>query len=332
VSFRVKVISESEFTVQGHGVHTAYVELTNALRKLPDVSVTVNHRGQADVTHIHTVGAYALVYLLFGSGKKVVTAHVVPDSFVGSLIGAKFWLPYAKIYLRWFYNRADMVLAVSEETRSDLQKLGVKKPIEIFHNVIDTNRYTRHDGDRKTARKTLDLPVNSPIVIGAGQVQPRKRIDSFVDAAKQLPQVTFVWVGGMPFKNVAAEHGKMQHMIDTAPSNVVFPGMLHLDKMREYYLASDIFMLRSDQETFGLVVVEAAAAGLPIVLRDIPDYNETFRNDSVMVPADEFAPAIQKLIDDKTYYEAMSRSALRIAERFDSVKGAKSLLELYKTL
>jgi 1,2-diacylglycerol-3-alpha-glucose alpha-1,2-galactosyltransferase len=329
---KVRVISESEFTVKGHGVHTAYVELTRALDEHDDIDIVVNQRGEAVITHLHTVGIYSLGHLLFSSGKKVISAHVVPDSFVGSLLGAKYWLGLAKIYLRWFYNRADMVLAVSEETRSDLQRLGVTKPIEVFHNVIDTSRYVRHDGDREKARQALGLPQDGFIVIGAGQVQPRKRVDSFIQAGRALPDVTFVWVGGMPFKRVAADYGKMELMIKDSPSNVLFPGILPLERMRMYYHAADIFMLPSDQETFGLVVVEAAASGLPVVLRDIPDYDETFRDDSVMVPADEFAPAIRKLVDDEDYRNTMVRAAARIAERFDSKSGAKRLVELYRYL
>ena len=53
---KVTMVSESEFTVQGHGVHTAYVELTNALKKRADVEVVVNQFGESDITHIHTVG------------------------------------------------------------------------------------------------------------------------------------------------------------------------------------------------------------------------------------------------------------------------------------
>ena len=329
-TLKVRVVSESEFTVQGHGVHTAYVELTNALRSVPGVDVAVNKRGTFDVTHLHTVGSYALWYLLFGSGKKVVSAHIVPDSLVGSLIGANYWLPLARNYLRWFYNRADLVLAVSEETRRDLQEIGVTKPIEILHNTIDTAQYHRAPGDREKARTELGLPSDGAMVVGAGQIQPRKRIDIFVEAALALPEITFVWVGGMPFKRAAADYSKMDTIIKNPPKNVIFPGILPLEKMREYYLASDVFMLPSDQETFGMVVVEAAASGLPVVLRDIPDYDETFRADAVMVPAGEFAPAIKKLIDDETYYDTMVRASAHIAERFDSKAGAQRLVELYR--
>lgn len=329
---RVRVISESEFTVQGHGVHTAYVELTNALKTLAGIDVAINKRGKFDITHIHTVGGYALWYLLFGSGKKVISAHIVPDSLVGSLIGANYWSPLAHTYLRWFYNRADLVLAVSEETKRDLVAMGVTKRIEVLHNTIDTSRYSRAPGDREKARTELGLPDDGVMVVGAGQIQPRKRVDLLVEAALALPEVTFVWVGGMPFKRAAAGYSKMDALIKSPPKNVVFPGILPLEKMREYYLASNIFMLPSDQETFGMVVVEAAAAGLPVVLRDIPDYDETFRDSAVMVPAGEFAPAIQKLIDDEDYYDVMVQAARRIAERFDSGYGAQRLVELYRSL
>jgi 1,2-diacylglycerol-3-alpha-glucose alpha-1,2-galactosyltransferase len=111
---RVTQVSESEFTVQGHGVHTAYKELTNALKKRDDVEVVVNQYTQTDITHIHTVGLYSLRHLLFSPSKKVVSAHIVPESLVGSLVGVKLWLPLAKLYLRWFYNRADLLFAVSD--------------------------------------------------------------------------------------------------------------------------------------------------------------------------------------------------------------------------
>lgn len=330
---KVTMVSESEFTVQGHGVHTAYVELTNALKKRDDVEVVVNKYVSADITHIHTVGAYSLRHLLFGSSKKVVSAHIVPDSLVGSLIGAKLWLPFAKLYLRWFYNRADLLFAVSDETKRSLEKLGVKKPIEVVYNLVDTSRYITTAADKVIARKTLDIADDAWVVVGAGQVQPRKRVDSFVAAAKQLPGVTFLWVGGMPFGKLAAEHGSMQHMIDTAPKNFICTGVVEHETVKLYYQAADVFWLPSEQETFGLVVVEGAAAGLPVLLRDIPDYDETFRDGATMVTEETVVAALEKLRTDKAVYSKAHDQAIeRIAKRFDSVAGAEHVVQIYKKL
>lgn len=331
---RVAQISESEFTVQGHGVHTAYKELANALAKRDDVAVSSNKSASADsdITHLHTVGAYALRRLLFDRSKKVVSAHVVPASFVGSLVGAKLWLPFAKLYLRWFYNRADLVLAVSDETKRELQALGVKKPIEIVYNLIDTSQYKTTASDKVRARKKLAIKPRDWMVVGAGQVQPRKRVDDFVMAARKNPGMLFVWVGGMPFGRIAAEHGAMQRLMDTAPANVRFTGVIDHADVKAYYQAADVFWLPSEQETFGLVVVEAAAVGLPVLIRDIPDYTETFADDALLYKPNQLNGMLRMLRDDTKFYTEAKTHAKNIAERYDSVKGAERVVELYRDL
>lgn len=329
---KISVVSESEFTVQGHGVHTAYVELTNALRKRADASVVVNQAGPADITHLHTVGGYALRRLLFDRSKKVVSAHIIPASLVGSLVGATIWLPLAKWYLRWFYNRADMLFAVSDETRRELIKLGVTKPIEIVYNLIDTSQYHTTAADKKAARQALGIPADEWVIVGAGQVQPRKRVDDFVAAGTKLRDMRFIWVGGMPFGKLAADHSMMQRLIDTAPENISFTGVIDHKAVKQYYQAADVFWLPSEQETFGLVVVEAAAANLPVVLRDIPDYAETFADDAILCAPDAVVGMLGLLRDDPKFCaQAREHSAL-IAERFDSVNGAERVMSLYQAL
>lgn len=329
---RISVVSESEFTVQGHGVHTAYVELTNALKRRSDTNVIINRAGPADITHLHTIGAYSLRRLLFDRSKKVVSAHIVPASLVGSLVGAKVWLPLAARYLRWFYNRADMVFAVSDETKRELRNLGVTKPIEVVYNMIDTARYTTSEKDKALARERLGIAPDAWVVVGAGQVQPRKRVDDFVAAAAQLPDTTFIWVGGMPFGKLAADHSAMKAMIASAPKNVIFTGVIDHTAVKEYYQAADVFWLPSEQETFGLVVVEAAAAGLPVILRDIPDYTETFANEALLCQPETVVGMIGLLRDDPAFYEQARSHSAAIAHRFDSASGADQVMSLYKNL
>jgi len=329
---RVRQISESAFTVKGHGVHTMFVETVRALESRNDVSVSMNTRGNFDVTHIHTIGSYSLFYLIFGSGRKVVSAHVVPDSFVGSLVAAKYWLWAAKLYVRWFYNRADLVVAVSDQTKRELESLGVKRPIETVYNMIDTRAYGATSQQRANARAKLQLRDTDWAIIGAGQVQPRKRVDSLVDAVKGHDELTGIWVGGMPFGKAASDSSKMQTMINTAPSNMRFPGIVSLEEMKQYYWASNVFFLPSIQETFGLVVVEAAASGLPIILRDIPDYEETFSNYAIMVNDETTYTEIEKLRSDNSYYKKYQEKSAQLAARYDSRRIVEELVTIYKRL
>lgn len=333
---RVNIASESEISVQGHGVHTAYVEMVEALKKRPDIEVITGRFGErvdCDVVHLHTVGPRMWRKLLQKGPAKVISAHVVPDSFVGSLILAKYWKPLAVAYLRWFYNRADLLLAVSEETKRDLEKMGVKAPIEILHNFIDTSRYKEAAIPRAKIREELGIPAEAFVVIGAGQVQPRKRVDSFFEAAKQLPDVYFVWIGGIPFGKVAAASGEMASMMKNPPKNVIFPGIVPLEKMPSYYHAADMFFLPSDQETFGLVVIEAAAAGLPVMLRDIPDYDDTFGADALKGKNNgDFCAHITTLASDRQSYQGWKRRAEALAARFDGAAAADRLVKSYRQL
>jgi 1,2-diacylglycerol-3-alpha-glucose alpha-1,2-galactosyltransferase len=329
---KVCVVSESEMTVQGHGVHTAYVETVNALKAHDDVEVFTNSFASADIRHIHTVGPYSLLQLLLMRGKKVVSAHVVPDSFVGSLAGTKYWLWLAKIYLRWFYNRAAAVIAVSDQTKEDLKKLGVTTRIEVIYNMIDISKYSAITQSKEEMKQQLGFDLSQPVVVGNGQIQPRKRFDTFVNIARAMPDVRFVWVGGMPFGKVAASQGDMQKLIDEAPENLTVTGVVPLEKVAEYFHASDVFVMTSEQETFGLAIIEAAASGLPIVLRDIPDYDTTFRGDAVIADEDGFVDAIRRLLDDDGYYQEMKQHADSIAERYSSEAVVERLVDLYKSV
>ena len=332
----VNMASESEISVQGHGVHTAYIETVRALNAHPEIELICGKfdtQVECDIVHLHTVGSKMWKKLLQKGPKKVVSAHIVPDSLVGSLVGARYWKPFALWYLRWFYNKADMLLAVSSETERDLRNMGVVAPITVLYNFIDTARYQQKTKSRTQLRQELSLPEKGRIVVGAGQVQPRKRIDLFIETAKKCPDTRFVWLGGMPFGKVAAAAAEMKRLVESAPKNVFFPGIVPLEKMVEYYQAADVFFLPSDQETFGLVVVEAAAAGLPIVLRDIPDYKDTFADNALLgATAEDFAAHIQQLSQDETAYETARQNSAKIAQRFDSKSAAGTLKEMYKTL
>lgn len=332
------MVSESEISVRGHGVHTAYLELTNALQDRGDCNVVVNQflkPVKADITHIHTIGLPSLLKLFFGSGKKVISAHVVPASLVGSIAGAHVWLPIAKAYMKFFYRRGDKVLAVSNMVAKILEKdLGVNRDkIAVLYNTINTSNYHTTPSDKKIAREDLGIKVKDFVVVGNGQIQPRKRFDSFVNMAKRLPDIQFIWVGGIPFKNVGADYKKMQSLIDNVPTNVKVTGVIELDQVKAYLQAADIFVLPAEQENHPMAVIEAAAAGLPIVLRDIPEYDDTFANDFLRSDSDSaFVGAIQKLRKDRDTYAKYKKGAEAIAKRFDSKTGAQQLMKIYEEL
>jgi 1,2-diacylglycerol-3-alpha-glucose alpha-1,2-galactosyltransferase len=325
------MIAESEFTVRGHGVHTAYVEITNALRQQPNIDVKVNTRRSADIVHSHSPGPYAISCLhKAGQAKKVISGHVVPASLIGSLRLANLWSPIARSYLRWYYNKADLVLAVSEETVDGLSKMGVEN-VKLLHNGIDIEQYKISASDRRQVRQALGIEPDDIVVVGNGQVQPRKRFDLFIDLACAIPEVKFFWVGGIP--RLGAQYRKMKSLVRQAPKNVTVTGVIELEDVKKYYQAADIFIMPSVQETFGLAILEAAAAGLPLLIRDIPDYQNTFSSGAMLAKNDEeFEQKLRQLATDSKLRRKYAALAKTIAQRFDSKKQAKDLVKYYQQL
>lgn len=331
------MVSESDISVQGHGVHTAYDEMASALERRDDVVVIRGKFGEqvdCDVIHLHTFGMHAWRKMAQIGPRKVVSAHVVPASLVGSIILAKYWLFAARWFLRWYYNRADKVLAVSGMVARTLHdELRVpKRKIEVFYNTIDMERYITTDKQKVDARKKLGIKPNDFVVLGNGQVQPRKRLDVFIQMALDLPDVTFIWIGGIPFKQLGADYAHMHQMMTDAPKNVTITDVIPHDDVFDYYAAADVFCLPAEQENHPMCVLEAAGAGLPIVLRDIPEYNDTFAGDAIRCQDDDFAVAITKLRTDAHFYKQQQRKTKAIAKRYDSNEAAAKLVKMYKQL
>lgn len=162
---RINLISESEFTVQGHGVHTAFVEMKKGLEADSRVELFVNSSKKADIVHMHTIGPYALGKLLFSSGKKVVSAHVIPESFIGSLKGAKYWKFLAKWWLGFFYGRADLVLACSNMVAKTLREEMGLKNVGVLYNAIDTTKYYFSPENRKKKREELGIADDKIVIL-----------------------------------------------------------------------------------------------------------------------------------------------------------------------
>ena len=331
----VNLISESEFTVQGHGVHTAFIEMRNQLKKSPAIDLKVNAvpDKKFNITHIHTVGVFSLRRLKSKlGGKKIVSAHVVPDSLVGSLVGAELWSPAATKYLRWFYNTADAVIAVSEYTKKELEKIGVCSPIHVLENSIDTSKYRTSTKEKVEFREKLGFSKDDFIVVGNGQIQPRKKFETFAEIAASLPEIQFVWVGGIPFKAAGADFSHLSKLMKNPPKNLRVTDVIPLETAGIYMRAADIMFMPSAQETFGLAIIEGAASGLPVVVRDIPDYDSTFGNYVLRGDESNFREYILQLKNDKTFMKKWRDNSRKLAKKYDSAEATKKLIELYKEM
>jgi len=326
----VNLISESPYFPKEHGVHTAFLNIAEMLKN-KGVKVMVNSPKKADITHIHTVGPLAW-YKLLTSKNTLVSAHIIPPSFVGSIVLSKYWLPEAAAYLKFFYNQADLVLAVSETVKRELQKIGVSKPLEVLPNPINNKIFKRDQNLKREGRKLLGLKEDDFVVLGVGQIQPRKGIETFIEVARNLPRFQFFWVGGRPIKNLTAGTKKLDRLIEEKPKNLHFTKEIPYEQMPRYYNLADVFFFPSYQETQGLVVIEAAAVGLPLVLRNLPEYRLLYKKGYLAGTDKDFTAMISKLATDKDYYLQCSEGAKSLSTKFTFDILGDKLIQLYQSL
>lgn len=324
----VNLISETVDGCKGHGVHTAFLQTRDALRRA-DVDVRVNSSEPCDIMHIQTMGLRSLRHMLSSREPIVLAAHIVPESLVGSFILASVWLPIGTWYMRLFYNLADEVLAVSPEVVDGLGRMRLKVPVRLVPNAVEVKRFEPRPGWRALVRERAGVDPDAFVAICVGQIQPRKGLDAFIETARALPDVTFIWVGGMPFQRLTDHYRLMMRTVANAPANCRFVGDIPYDDVPQWYAAADCLFFPSRQETFGLAVIEAAAAGLPLVLRNLSTYRPLF-GDAYLAGDDEsFAAVIASVRDDAQLRASCQERARVAAARFDADRLAERLLDVY---
>ena len=170
------------------------------------------------------------------------------------------------------------------------------------------------------------------VILGVGQIQPRKGVEAFIEVANKLPRFKFVWVGGRPIKKLTAGSAKLDRLIKQSPKNIYFTKEVPYEKMPLYYNASDIFSFPPYQETQGLVVIEAACVGLPLVLRDLTEYKLLYKEGYLVGEDEDFASIIAQLHKDKAYYNCASQEARNLSRKFTFDALGDKLTRIYKNL
>lgn len=329
---RVNHVSETVGGSQGHGVHTAFCDLVAAHTDL-GLEVGVNEDWRDGVLHVHTLGPASLRRLVRHRGLRVVSAHVTPGTLRGSLAAAQLYGPAFAAYVRTFYNHAHVVVAVSAAAAAELRALGVRTPVEIVPNAVEADLFVNTPERRAAARARLGYD-DAFTVLGVGQLQPRKGIEEFARCARAMPDARFVWVGARQFGALSAGRAEMGDVVATAPRNLHFTGQLTRAGVAEHCRAADAFLFPSRHETFGMAPVEAAFAGLPLVLRDLPVFTEVLGSPDAYLRARDvpgYLAHLRALQGDADLRSRLGADAAAAVARYESRQVADRIAELYRT-
>lgn len=273
---------------------------------LPVVPGSIKRDGH-DVVHVHTPFSIGWAGLRFARQRSLpaVASYHTPTAeytrYIAPTRRIAAWL--RRVSTRWerrFLDRVDRVLVPSESTKAALEANGVRTPVEVVPNGIDTDHFRPVRPDEFLGRHGLDAVDR--LVGYTGRHGFEKRLGDLIDVAAGL-EATVVLAGDGPAR------ADLERRADDHGVDVRFLGFLDRDDLPAFYSALDVFAFPSPVETQGVVALEAMACGTPVVGADRGALAETIETGTTgyhFTPGevDGFRRGIERALDEEARLSA----------------------------
>ena len=313
-----------------------------SLRK--DFSSLEQQVGKFDIVHDNGLSGFSLNSKAV-SCPRVVTIHhlarttlkAIKVSLLGRVRNPRGEIAFSPLIEPLCMKCADRIIAVSQFTKRDITSVfGIPESrVAVIHHGVNPEDYVFPEEARDELRN--DLGINSQqMILFTGKLAPRKGVDILLRA---LPQV----LKKVEVKLVLAGSGDQrdyQHLAQTLgiSDKLHFLGRVPDDTLRLLYSSCDLFVLPSRLEGLGIVILEAMAAGKPIVATNvggIPEIIESGQN-GILVEAGEegkLAGAIVKVLSDNSLSRTFGENSMKkVRERFSWEVAARKTERVYNDL
>lgn len=242
------------------------------------------------------------------------------------------WLLYYNVekYLSKF---TDILITINEEDFIRAKNLYAKKVVKIPGIGVDTRKFDKLELDRANIRKKLGISDDTIVILSVGELSKRKNHKVALKALSELKDENFVYL--------ICGKGKLKDYLKKLSQKL---GINHKvkfldfrDDVPEICIASDIFLFPSYQEGLPVSVIEAMAAGLPVIaskIRGNIDLIDDGIGGYLLEPEDykEFAKSIQKVIKDESLRKSMGTCNRVKVKKYDKQVVKVIMEKLYKEL
>ncbi len=326
---KIKMLSMAD-KVDGQGVGSAYlgqIELVNQSKRLEIV------KKKPDIIHHHTINPSYYLKMKLSKCPNVAYVHFLPHTLDESIKLPKPIFNIFKKYVISFYNSADYLVVVNPIFIEDLKKYNIaEEKIVYIPNYVPKDKFYKKDKEEKNKiREKYNISPSKFVVVGAGQVQTRKGVKDFVECAKKLPNIEFVWCGGFSFGKITDGYDELKKLMENPPANVKFLGIIPRDEMNDIYNMADLFFLPSYNELFPMTILETANTEIPILLRDLDLYKVIlFDNYFKGNNNDEFVHIIDELSKDSKMCKEGMQKAKNISDFYSKEHVMKMWEEFYQ--
>ncbi|WP_339834369.1 N-acetyl-alpha-D-glucosaminyl L-malate synthase BshA [uncultured Flavobacterium sp.] len=285
-----------------------------------------------DVLHVH----YAIPHAYAGyMAKKMLEDEGIRIPMITTLHGTDITLvgnhPFYKPAVSFSINKSDIVTSVSSSLRDDTYRLfDIKKEIVVIPNFIEPNKSS--SDEVKKCDRGMMASENEKIITHISNFRKVKRIDDvvkiFYNIQKEIPS-KMMMVGEGPEKQMAED---LCYSLGIQDKVIFFGNSSEIDKILCY---SDLFLLPSETESFGLAALEAMACGVPVISSNsggLPEVNiegySGYLSDVGDIEA--MSKNAVSILKDDNKLKIFKKNAKEVASRFDILNIVPMYEKVYK--
>ncbi len=269
-----------------------------------------------DIIHLATEGPLGLACLGIAKSLRIPVVSSFHTNF--DLYANDYKMGFLSIgishYLRWFHNQTEATFAPSNACLERLQALGYKNT-KIWTRGVDTSLFNPIQKDLNFKSK-IGLSETDILLLYVGRLAPEKNIGSLLETFKKA-------------RNTLSKQGKnlFLALVGTGPlveqsdlekiNGIILPGELRGNHLAQWYASADIFVFPSTSETFGNVILEAQASGLPVLCLNSQATQERICNhhDGILAEnIEEFERLLTDLTADKSKRDYLGKNAFITAK------------------
>ncbi len=302
--------------------------------KQAGVEPIIDKNAEYDIAHINTY--FGKSHRVLKHCKKkgipvIVHGHSTYEDFRNSFRLWKVMEPTFDRQLKYMYSRADMIIAPTPYARDLIKGYGYCQNVIAISNGIELNAYKRNEEAIAKFREKFGLAKDEKFVMGVGFPFERKGLIDFIEVARSLPDIKFIWFGALARILTST---KILKAIKRKPSNVIMAGYCEGDLIKGAYHEAVCLFFPSYEETEGIVVLEALATHCPLLIRDIGVYKPWLSdgiNCHMAKDNQGFIANLKRLIEEGEDQKILEQG-YKVAEDRDLSKVGEELKKAYQSL
>ncbi|XP_075486183.1 sulfoquinovosyl transferase SQD2-like [Primulina tabacum] len=223
------------------------------------------------------------------------------------------------LILKFLHRAADLTLVPSVAIAKDLEaaRVTAANKIRLWNKGVDSESFHPRFRSHAMRVRLSNGEPDKPLIVHVGRIGVEKSLDFIKRVMDRLPEACIAFVGDGPYRE------ELEQIF--SDSHAVFTGMLQGEELSQAYASGDVFIMPSESETLGLVVLEAMSSGLPVIaaraggIPDIVPQEQEGKTGYLFNPGDleDCLSKLKPLLDDQELRKTIGKAARVEMEKYD---------------